>query len=196
MALPLSWLDVSPDSTSPKSLLKTEERQRRSKNALLYAALLFRFLILICLVCFMYLICLYVFYLWFYLLLLSNPFPHRKDPLIYSRTPSAVSTLVCVVTSSATLIRSSCSSDRRFADGFIQIPAQVGHPCLKLWLTSNLTTRNLILDIEYMLNAQSKFKRIVVLPLIRNRQICINDMHNTKKYCWYNSQIILKPNLS
>lgn len=96
----------------------------------------------------------------------------------------------------ATLIRGSCSSDRRFADGFIQIPAQVGHPCLKLWLTSNLTTRDLILDIEYMLNAQSQFKRIVVLPLIRNRQICINDMHNTKKYCWYNSQIILKPNLS
>lgn len=38
MALPLSRLDVSSDSTSPKSLLKTEERQRRSKNALLYAA--------------------------------------------------------------------------------------------------------------------------------------------------------------
>ena len=38
MALPLSWLDVSPDSTSPKYLLATKERQRRSKNALLYAA--------------------------------------------------------------------------------------------------------------------------------------------------------------
>ncbi len=39
MALPLSLLDVSPDSTSPKFLLKTEERQRQSNNSLLYAAL-------------------------------------------------------------------------------------------------------------------------------------------------------------
>lgn len=101
MALPLSRLDVSPDSTSPKSLLKTEERQRRSNNALLYAALSSS-------IPHPYMSC--VFYIFnmslrilsfgFYLLLLSNPFPHRKDALIYSRTPSAVSTLVCVVTSS------------------------------------------------------------------------------------------------
>ena len=61
------------------------------------------------------------------------------------------------------LIWSSCSSDRRFAARFLQIPRHHGHPCVKLTVTSAFTVRDLH-PIDYA-HAGRTIKK--VLPILR-----------------------------